>query len=45
MLTNENDFAFIRRSILNKPTIPEYEIASRTAKATNVNSEEKVVNP
>jgi hypothetical protein len=45
MLTNENDFAFIRHSILNKPTIPEYQIASRIAKATNVNSEEKVDNP
>jgi hypothetical protein len=45
MLTNDNDFAFIRRSILNKPTIPEYQLASRIAKATNVNSEEKVDNP
>ena len=45
MITNENDFAFIRRSILNKPTIPEYQIASRIAKSVNVNSEEKVDNP
>jgi hypothetical protein len=45
MITNETDFAFIRRSILNKPTIPEYQIASRIAKTINIESVEDVDNP
>ncbi len=44
MITSENDFAFIRRTLLDKPTIPEYAIASRIAKSINVDSEEKVDN-
>jgi hypothetical protein len=42
---NDNDFSFLHRSILNKPSIPEYQIASRIAKATNPNSDEQVGNP
>jgi hypothetical protein len=45
MITNENDFAFICRSILNEPTIPEYQIALRIVKSINVVSREKVDNP
>ncbi len=45
MITSENDFAFIRRTLLDKPTIPEYAIASRIAKSINVDSDEKVDNP
>ncbi len=32
LINNENGFDTIRRQLLNKPTIPEYEIASRIAK-------------
>jgi len=43
--TSENDFAFIRRVWLDKPTIPEYQIASRIAKSIHNGSEDKVDNP
>src|SRR4051794_25372881 len=42
IINSESDFAFIRRSLLNKPTIPEYQIAQRIAKTINVNSKEEV---
>ncbi len=45
MITSENDFAFIRRILLTKPTIPQHQIASRIAQTTNVNSEEQVPYP
>jgi hypothetical protein len=39
MITNENDYAFIRSALLNKPTIAEYQIASRIAKSIGNNPE------
>jgi hypothetical protein len=45
MIKSENNFAFIRPYLLNKPTIPEYWIAKRIAKTIDVNSKEKVDNP
>src|SRR5690349_6337388 len=45
MINSENDFGFIRRSLLNKPTIPEYQIAKRIAKTIDVNSKEEVQDP
>jgi hypothetical protein len=38
-------FLFIPRSILNKPTIPEYQIAIRIAKTINVEFVIEVDNP
>jgi hypothetical protein len=45
MITSEHDFAFTRRILLNRPTIPEHQIASRIARTINVESEEEVDNP
>ena len=45
MIDSENDFAFIRRILLNKPTIPEYQIATRIATTFDVNTKEEVDNP
>ncbi len=45
MTINENDFAFIRNILLNKPTIREYQIASRIAKSIKVPYDETVDNP
>ncbi len=45
MISNENDFAFIRHQLLNKPTIPEYQIASRIAKPIDANSKEELNDP
>jgi hypothetical protein len=45
MINSENDFNLIRRMLLNKPAIPEYQIASRIAKTIDVTSNEKVDNP
>ena len=45
MINTENDYAFIRRSLLNKPTIPEYQIASRIAKTIHVDGKAEVDNP
>ena len=33
MKNTENNFSFIRQTVLSKPTIPEYQIASRIAKS------------
>jgi len=41
MITSENDFSFIRHQLLNKPTIPEYQIASQIAKTIDVHSKEQ----
>ncbi len=43
-INNENDFAQLRRLLLNRPTIPEYQIASRIAKAIKDNPNEEVDN-
>jgi hypothetical protein len=46
MITTENDFTFIRRILLDKPTIPEYQLAERIAKSINTTgSEQEVDNP
>jgi hypothetical protein len=45
MITSENDFTFMRRILINKPTIPEYQIASRIAKTINADAKEEVDNP
>ena len=45
MITNENDFNFIRDILLNKPTIPEYAIASRIAKSLDTKSVDEVNDP
>jgi hypothetical protein len=44
-INNENDFARLRCLLLNRPTIPEYQIASRIAKAIKDNPNELVDNP
>ncbi len=44
LITCEHDFAFIRRILLDKPTISEYQIASRIAKTIHVDSKEDVDN-
>ena len=33
MINTEKDYSFIRQTLLSKPTIPEYQIASRIAKS------------
>ncbi len=43
-LTCESGFHYIRCILLNKPTISEYQIASRIAKTINIDSEEEVDN-
>jgi hypothetical protein len=45
MISSENDFYFIRRTLLNKPTISQYQIASRIAKTINVDCQEEVDDP
>ena len=45
MISNENDFNFIRDILLNKPTIPEYSIASRIAKSLDTKSVDEVNDP
>jgi hypothetical protein len=45
MITTENDFAFIRRILLDKPTIPEHQLAARIVKSLNADSKEEVDNP
>ena len=45
MINTENDYAFIRRCLLIKPTIPEYQVASRIAKTIDVNAKEEVQDP
>jgi len=45
MITAEHDFNFIRDIILNKPTIPEYAIASRIAKLIDKDSKEEINDP
>jgi hypothetical protein len=45
MITSEHDFAFTRCTLLNRPTISEYQIASRITRTINVDSEEVVDNP
>jgi hypothetical protein len=45
MIRSENDFVVIRHALLNKSTIPEYQIASRIAKSINIGSNHKVDNP
>ncbi len=38
IISNDNDFNFIRDILLNKVTIPEYAIASRIAKLLDIKS-------
>jgi hypothetical protein len=45
MISTENDFALIHYQLLNKSTIPEYQIAKRIAKTIDVNNKEEVNNP
>lgn len=45
MIANDIDFDFIRRILLNRPTVPEHQIAERTAKSINVDSDEEIDNP
>jgi len=45
MITTEHDFTFIRRILLEKPTIPEYQLATRIAKSLNTDSKEEIDNP
>jgi hypothetical protein len=40
-----NDFVRLRSLLLNRPTIPEYQIASRLAKAIKNNPAEKINDP
>jgi hypothetical protein len=39
ILTCESDYQYVRGILLNKPTIPEYQMTSRIAKAMNMDSE------
>jgi hypothetical protein len=41
----ENDFASLRYVLLNRPTIPEYQLASRVAKAIKNNPTEEINDP
>ena len=41
---NENEFHHLRCLLLNRPTIPEYQLASRTAKSIKNNMDENVEN-
>jgi len=45
LIDNENDFATIRRRLLNKPTIAEYQIGSRIAMADDKTHNDTVRNP
>ena len=45
IIKSEHDFSFIRQLLLYKPTISEYQIASRIAKAITNNSKEEVDDP
>jgi hypothetical protein len=42
---NENDFVRLRYLLLNRPTIPEHQIASRLAKAIKNNPTEEINDP
>lgn len=44
-IMNKNDFARIHCLLLNRPTIPEYEIASQIAKTIKDNPQKEVGNP
>jgi hypothetical protein len=41
----ENDFARLRYLLLNRPTIPEYQIASRAAEAIENSPNEEMTDP
>ncbi len=45
MITTENDFTFIRHILLDKPSIPEYQMAARIAKTIKHNPDQEVDNP
>ncbi len=45
MLTCQSDFEYIRHILLEKSTIPEYQIVSRIAKTIDTNSANVVENP
>ena len=45
MTNNENDFVTMRHPLMNQPTVPQYQIASRLAKTIDVNSKEEVNDP
>jgi len=45
MINTENDFARIRYLLINRPTIPEYQIASRVAKAIKNDPTEEINDP
>ena len=45
MINNENDFIFLRQTLLTKPTIHEYQIASRIAKSIKSEPDEIIDDP
>ncbi len=45
LIDNENDFAIIRRRLLNRPTMTEYQIASRIATTNDKPHDDTVENP
>lgn len=45
MIYTENDFASIRQTLLTKPTIPEYQIASRVARFIKSEPQEIIDDP
>jgi hypothetical protein len=45
MIHTENDFTRIRYVLLNRPTISEYQIASRATKAINDDPTEEIIDP
>ena len=45
MINTEKDYSFIRQTLLRKPTISEYQIASRIAKSIQLDRDETVEDP
>ena len=45
MINTEKDYSFIRQTLSTKPTIPEYQIASRIAKSIQFERDEIVEDP
>ena len=45
MINTEKDYSFIRQTLLSKPTLPEYQIASRIAKFIQFERDEIVEDP
>ena len=45
MINTEKDYSFIRQTLLSKPTIPDYQIASRIAKSIQFEQDDIVKDP